>query len=83
MTIVAPAANVAGQNVLMKTYRLPVYWQMSGFIEVEADDIVDAVAIAKANARLPQDARYVEDSFEVDYLILDEMHQTKFRAIRS
>lgn len=76
MTIVLVAASVAGRKKLMsKTYRLPVYWQMSGFVEVKADDIIDAVAIAKANARLPQDARYVFDSFEVDYAILDEMQQ--------
>lgn len=76
MTIVLVAASVAGRKKLMsKIYRLPVYWQMSGFVEVKADDIIDAVAIAKANARLPQDARYVEDSFEVDYAILNEMQQ--------
>ncbi len=75
MTIAAPAANVAGQKVFMKTYRLPVYWQMYGFVEVKADNIVDAVAIAKETARLPKDADYVDGSFEVDYDILDGMQQ--------
>ncbi len=76
MTIVSVLASVSGRKKLMsKIYRLPVYWQMSGFVEVKADDITDAVAIAKENARLPQDARYVEDSFEVDYAVLDEMQQ--------
>lgn len=76
MTIIALAANVAEQKKLMsKIYRLPVYWQMYGFVEVKAEDIVDAVALAKVNARLPQDARYVENSFEVDYAILNEMQQ--------
>ena len=75
MTIAAPAANVAGQKVLMKTYRLPVYWQMHGFVDVKADNIVDAVAIAKETARLPKDADYVDGSFEVDYDILDGMQQ--------
>jgi hypothetical protein len=76
LTIVSVLASVSGRKKLMsKIYRLPVYWQMSGFVEVKADDITDAVAIAKENARLPQDARYVEDSFEVDYAVLDEMQQ--------
>ena len=63
------------RDKIMKTYRLPVYWQMYGFVEVKADNIVDAVAIAKETARLPKDADYVDDSFEVDYGILDEMRQ--------
>lgn len=48
---------------------------MSGSVEVKADNIVDAVAIAKETARLPKDAYYVDGSFEVDYAILDEMQQ--------
>ena len=49
----------------MKTYKVPVVWQMYGYVEVEAESMAEAIHEAQA-APLPEDASYVEGSFEVD-----------------
>ena len=54
----------------MKTYRVPVVYQMFGYVEMEADSIDDAVKKVHNNIDsipLPNDADYVEGSFEIDY----------------
>lgn len=50
----------------MKTYKVPVVWQMYGYVEVEADSLAEAIHEADA-APLPEDGSYVEGSFEVDH----------------
>jgi len=54
----------------MKTYKVPVVWQMYGYVEVEAENVDEAVLIAEG-APLPDNGEYVEGSFEVDH---DAMH---------
>ena len=49
----------------MKTYKIPVVWQMHGYVEVEADSMSEAVNKAY-DAPLPDDGSYIEGSFEVD-----------------
>ncbi len=49
----------------MKTYKVPVVWQMYGYVEVEADSMVEATLVAM-DAPLPDDGNYIEGSFEVD-----------------
>ena len=51
----------------MKTYRVPVVWQMYGYVEVEAESMVEAKHVAM-DAPLPIDGDYIEGSFEVDEL---------------
>ena len=54
----------------MKTYKVPVVYQMYGYVEVEADSLSEAVedvASGGGDMPLPEDASYVEGSFEVDY----------------
>ena len=52
----------------MKTYKIPVVFQMFGYVEMEADSIEDAVKkVVDYCLPLPTDAEYVEGSFEVDY----------------
>lgn len=48
----------------MKTYKIPVVWQMYGYVEVEAESLDEAIQKAQ-DAPLP-DGSYVEGSFEVD-----------------
>ena len=58
----------------MKTYRVPVVWQMYGIVEVQAESLSEAIHEAQA-APLPEDSSYIEGSFEVDECgidILDE-----------
>ena len=54
----------------MKTYRVPVVWQMYGYVEVEADSVSEAIQAAMA-APLPDDGSYIEGSFEVDDSLID------------
>ena len=57
----------------MKTYKIPVVWQMYGYVEVEADSMSEATLVAM-DAPLPIDGDYVEGSFEVDESgIVDEV----------
>jgi hypothetical protein len=57
----------------MKTYKIPVVWQMYGYVEVEADSMSEAVNKAY-DAPLPDNGEYLETSFEVDEAgIVDEV----------
>lgn len=56
----------------MKTYKIPVVWQMYGYVTVEADSLTEAISEANC-APLPEDASYVENSFEVDEVGIDEV----------
>jgi hypothetical protein len=49
----------------MKTYKIPVVWQMIGHVEVQADSLSEAIIDAE-DAPLPEDGSYIEGSFEVD-----------------
>lgn len=53
---------------MYNTYNIPVSWQMSAFVAVDADSFEEAVCIVKNNIRrlpLSDDAEYVSDSYEV------------------
>ena len=57
----------------MKTYRVPVVWQMYGYVEVQAESMAEATHEAM-NAPLPEDGSYLEGSFEIDVVaIVDEV----------
>ena len=49
----------------MKTYKVPVVWQMYGYVEIEADSMSEAINMTY-RAALPSDGSYIEGSFEVD-----------------
>jgi hypothetical protein len=49
----------------MKTYKIPVVWQMIGHVEVQAESLIEAINEAM-DAPLPEDGSYIEGSFEVD-----------------
>jgi hypothetical protein len=55
----------------MKTYKVPVVWQMHGYVEVQADSVDEAIYEAK-HASLPEDGSYIPYSFEVDDSMIDE-----------
>lgn len=51
----------------MKTYKIPVVWQMMGTVEVQAESLDDAVdKVLDTDVPLPEDGEYIEASFEVD-----------------
>lgn len=54
----------------MKTYKVPVVYQMHGYVYVHAesmDEAVDKVQNGNGDMPLPDTADYVEGSFEVDH----------------
>ena len=54
----------------MKTYKVPVVYQMYGYVYVQAesmDEAVDKVQNGNGDMPLPDTADYVEGSFEVDH----------------
>lgn len=60
--------NIASEEEL-KTYRVPVVWQVMGYVEVQAKSPAEAKRIAaedKDDCPLPDNGDYLEDSFEVD-----------------
>ena len=51
----------------MKSYLVPVVYQMYGYVTIDANSIEDAIKkVEDSDVPLPQDANYVEGSFEVD-----------------
>jgi hypothetical protein len=60
----------------MRTYQIPVVWEMSGLVEVEAESLEEAIGIFwknQDNYDLPKDQDYINDSFKIatyDYGIL-------------
>ena len=48
----------------MKTFKIPVVWQMYGVVRVEADTLEEAMEKAREE-KLP-DGDYIDDSFELD-----------------
>lgn len=49
----------------MKTWKIPVAWQMYGFVRVEAHTLEEAFEIAAAPETPLPDGDYVDDSFEI------------------
>ena len=50
-------------------YKIPCVWQSFGLVEVDADNLDEAIKKAE-NAPLPE-SEYIEDSFEVDIEALE------------
>lgn len=58
----------------MKTWKIPCIWQMYGYLEIEANTLEEAIKKAyDADRGLPDDGDYIENSFEVDNLNIDEI----------
>lgn len=62
----------------MKTFTIPVTYQMGGEYKVEADTLQDAIDLVN-NAEppyesLPEGAEYVDDSMEIDRDVLKEQN---------
>lgn len=51
----------------MKKFKIPVCWEMYGYIEVEADNLEDAMDKIKDDSTPLPEGAYVEGSFQVDW----------------
>lgn len=52
----------------MKTWRIPVVWEMHGTVEVVADTLAEAIELAKdpdGTIPLPEDGYYLDESWAV------------------
>lgn len=67
----------------MSKIKLPVSWEVSGFVEIEADSIEEAMDYFEKNLdfiKLPKDSEYVYGSFalsctEPEYIKLYQKNQ--------
>lgn len=64
----------------MKSYRIPLVWQMYGHVNVEAGSLAEAIEYALGPECPLPEGNYVDDSVQVDDLVLrqedsDESHQ--------
>ncbi len=58
----------------MNTYTIPCVWQMYGTMQIEAESLEQAKEIAlNPNTKLPNGS-YIEDSFELDSDMVEEMN---------
>ena len=58
----------------MPLYRVPCFWQVGGYLEIEAEDEVEASELAHdAEQSLPDETFYVEGSFDVEYEQIQEV----------
>lgn len=49
-----------------KEYRIPVLFTSWGLVDVEADNLEEAIEIVD-NGPIPTDSEYVDSSFRIDY----------------
>ena len=56
----------------MNTYKIPCTWTMYGTYEIDASNIEEAAEKAR-HLPLPENAEYIEDSFNVDTDLVHEL----------
>lgn len=56
-----------------KTYKIPVSWTVTATMEIEAESIEEAFAIA-GDGSLPTETDYLEDSFKIDVEFLSSVN---------
>lgn len=60
----------------MKKYKLPVTWEMCGYVEVEANTIEEAMKTfdeTSDDIPLPNDGEYVDSSFRLTSTSVEEV----------
>lgn len=62
---------------MKKTFKIPVLWEVSAFIEIEADTLEKAIEIfdiIEDEVSLPIDSEYIDGSFrreqDIEFIIL-------------
>ena len=51
----------------MAEYKIPVIWEVYGFMRIEASSLELAILKAIEEEPLPEDTRFLEESFEIDW----------------
>jgi hypothetical protein len=58
----------------MKTYTIPVLWQVYSCMKIEANSLDEAIEIAN-DSPLPKDGEYIEESFIIDHDAISNHNQ--------
>ena len=61
----------------MKLYKIPCFWQMYGYMDIEAETLDEAKEEAYHFLQPLPDGDYIDDSFEVDEDVVEEYNHTK------
>ena len=67
---------------LKKWYKVPVSWQMYGYMDIEAEGWDEALEIAEDDGTSLPDGDYVDGSFEVDHDVLEWEKEAERQQIR-
>ena len=62
----------------MKQYSIPIRWEGYKRIEVEAENLENAVYLALKQFLEEPDETYIDDSFEIDEIIYEEVPNENF-----
>jgi len=58
----------------MKLFKIPVFWQMYGYMDIEAETLEEATQEAYSSERPLPDGDYVDGTFDVDEDIVEDMN---------
>ena len=59
-----------------KYYEIPCTWEVYGTMEVEADSLEEAIALAERDdSPMPDESDYVDGSFQIDRDIAEEINK--------
>ena len=59
----------------MRTFRIPVSWEVNAVQEIEAPDLETAIAIAEVDETLdlPEKVDFIEGSYKVDTKLIEDV----------
>jgi len=64
---------------MKKTFKIPVSWEMYGYVYVEAEDLEEACSIAEVSETIgiPDNGEYVDCSWRVDWEVAEMFNEEK------
>lgn len=68
--------TLSNEDIKINTYKLPVTWEVYDIVEIEATSLEEAIEIfeeAKNDMELPDEPKYVEDSFQLSTTEMEEL----------
>src|SRR5210317_1051313 len=58
-----------------RKFRIPVVWQMAGWLEVSADDLEDALSQAETHDGNLPEGTYIDGSYEVNHSMVEDLKE--------
>ena len=50
-----------------KFFKVACFWEVYATMDIEAENLEEAIDIARFDSPLPNEPSYIEDSFQIDY----------------